>query len=893
MRPEHWLFTIPLRLRSLFRRAQADQELDDELHDHLERKTEEYVAQGMRREDAHRRARLDLGGIEQTKEKCRDARGVRLIETLWQDIRYGLRMLWQNPGFTAAAVLAIALGVGINVGIFSVLNGAALRLLPIPRAEQVVSIDQILHGRFTRNAHNGPSMFSYSEYLDYRDQNHVFSGLLAYEPFVEATLGEGKMQELSGAVATCNYFEVLGEHPARGRGFLESDCATPGGNAVVVISDDLWRGTFAADPLLVGKRIILNRTAYTVVGIAPPGFRGTEPIPSSFWVPITMQKAVDPWSDRMADDNLSWLALLGRVRRGVAMEQVRADLAVIAGRIDQLHPGRTTSLAIRTGTFFNRQMEREILTPVVSVIFAAFGLVLLVACANVANLLLARASVRQKEMALRLSIGASRWRLVRQLLTESLLLSLIGGTLGSLLAFWSFEAITRLIISHLPNEASTLAVNVAPDVRVLGCALTLTLLTGIMFGLIPALQSSRQDLNTALKEDGAHSGLGKKSGRLLRSALVGIQVAVCMIMLLAAGLLSRGLYHAQTVDPGFEMKSVATVFLNLGQQGYDENRGTAFMGRLRQRISELPGVFEVAQAECAPLSHDFSADAFTVPGHVEKIGIEYNHVSPEYFSVVGIPIVRGRGFLRGETDDSPGVVVTESTARRLWPDKDPLAKTLRGSSGREYSVIGVARDAQVAHLGDARTTYLYLPAGTPDNLRVYVLVRYVGDFPATAKGIRNVVQSLDADLPLQVTKLEDYLEVWRMPSRIVAALSGALGALALLLASIGVYGVVSYSVSRRVHEIGVRMALGAEGREIMSLVLRQAMRPVLIGGLLGVAGCAAVSWVLSSMLFGLNAHDPIAFTSVPLFLLGVAMFACYVPARRAMGVDPMVALRYE
>ena len=880
-------------LRSLFRKEQVSKELDEELNGFLELAAEEKMKQGMSRNDALRAVRLERGNLEVSKEAVRAAGWESIVETCWQDLRFAVRVLRNNPGFTAAAVLAIALGVGINVGIFSVLNGAALRLLPIPRAEQVVSIDQILHGQFKRNAHNGSSMFSYSEYLDYRDHNHVFSGLLAYEPFVEATLGGGKMKELTGALATCNYFDVLREHPAEGRGFVESDCAAPGGNAVVVISDDLWRGTFASHPSLVGKRIILNRTAYTVVGIAPPGFRGTEPIPSSFWAPITMQKVLDPWSDRMADENLSWLAVLGRVQPGVMMEQVRADLGVIAGRIDLLHPGRSTSLAVRTATFFDRQEEREILTPVVSVIFAAFGLVLLVACANVANLLLARASVRQKEIALRLSIGASRWRLVQQLLTESLLLSLIGGTLGSLLAFWSFEAITRLIISHLPHAVSTLTLNVAPDFRVLGYGLGLTFLTGIGFGLIPALQSSRQDLNTSLKEDGAHSGPGKRSGRFLRNALVGTQVAVCMILLLAAGLLLRGLYHAQTVDPGFEMKGVATMFLNLGQQGYDDTRGTAFMGRLRQRISELPGVIEVAQAECAPLSHDFSADAFTVPGRVEKIGIEYNHVSPEYFSVVGVPIVRGRGFLPGETHDSPGVVVTESTARRLWPDEDALAKTLRESDGREYSVIGVARDAQVAHLGDVHTTYLYFPAGPQDNLRVYALVRYAGDFPATAKGIRSVVQSLDADMPVDVTKLEDYLEVWRQPSRIVAALSGALGALALLLASIGVYGVVSYSVSRRVHEIGVRIALGADRTEVMKLVLEQAIGPVLIGGVVGVAACAAVSHVLSSMLFGLSAHDPIAFISVPLLLLIVAMVASYIPARRAMSVDPIVALRYE
>src|SRR5437867_2462459 len=866
MRPAHWLYTISLRLRSLFHRAQADQELDDELRDHLERKTEEYMAQGMTQEEAHRRARLDLGGIEQTKEKCRDARGVNLVENFFQDLRYGLRMLRQNPGFTAAAVLAIALGVGINVGIFSVLNGAALRLLPIPRAEQVVSIDQILHGRFKRNAHNGSSMLSYSEYLDYRDHNHVFSGLLAYEPFVEATLGGGKMKELTGTLATCNYFEVLGEHPGQGRGFLESDCAAPGGNAVVVISDDLWRGTFASHASLVGKRIILNRTAYTVVGIAPPGFRGTEPIPSSFWAPITMQKALDPWSDRMADDNLSWLAVLGRVQPGVTMEQVRADLGVIAGRIDLLHPGRTTSLAIRTATFFNRQMERAILTPVVSVILAAFGLVLLVACVNVANLLLARASVRQKEIALRLSIGASRWRLVRQLLTESLLLSLIGGTLGSLLAFWSFASITQFVTSHLPHMFSTLAVNVAPDFRVLGYALALTLVTGILFGLIPALQSSRLDLNTALKEDGAKSGPGKKSGRFLRNTLVGAQVAVCMILLLAAGLLLRGLYYAQTVDPGFEIKDVAAAFLYPKARGYDETRATAFMVRLRERLAGLPGVSEIAQAECAPLSHDFSADYFTVPGRSEKAAIEYNHVSPEYFSVVGIPIVRGRGFEPGETPDAPGIIVPESTARRLWPGEDPLGKTLREDTGREYSVIGVTKDAQVSHLGDVKTPYLYFPAAPQDNVRTYVLVRFAGDFTAIDKGVRDAVQSLDADMPVDVTKLEDYLEIWRAPSRIVAALSGALGVLAVLLASIGVYGMVSYSVSRCVREIGIRMALGADSVEVMRLVLQQAMRPVVIGALVGVAACAAVSRVLSSMLFGLSARDPIAFIFVPLFL---------------------------
>jgi macrolide transport system ATP-binding/permease protein len=887
------LRNISSGLRSLFRKEQVDQELNEELGAYLEMAAEEKIKQGMSRKDALRAVRLERGNLEVTKEVVRSAGWESFVETFWQDLRFASRMLRKNPGFTAAAVVTIAMGVGINVGIFSVLNGATLRFLPIPRAEQIISVSQIFHGRASRNTHGETSMFSYPEYLDYRNHNHVFSGLLAYMPFVEATLTGGKMQRLLGTLTSCNYFEILNEHPAQGRGFIDSDCAAPSANAVVVISDELWRGTFASDPRLVGKRIVLNRTAFTVVGIAPPRFTGTEPVPSAFWAPVTMQEALDSGRNYLADDNVSWLALLGRARPGVTMQQVRADLAIITGRIDQFHPGRTTSLAIHTATYFGRPEERDFLLPAASVILAAFGLVLLIACANVANLLLARASSRHQEIALRLSIGASRWRIVVQLLTESLLLSLFGGTLGSLLAFWSFASITQFVTSRLPHEVSTLTVNVAPDFRVLAYALALTLFTGIAFGLTPALQSSRLDLNTALKNGGSHSGPDRKSGRFLRNTLIGAQIAVCMILLLAAGLLLRGLYYAQTVNPGFEMKGVVGAFLNLRVQGYDEGRATVFIKRLREHIAALPGVTEVAQAECAPLSHDFSADHFTVPGRGEKILIEYNHVTPNYFSVVGIPIVRGRGFAPDETPDAPGIIVTESTARRLWPGEDPLGKTLREDTGREYSVIGVAKDAQVSHLGELDTTYLYYPSGPQDNVRTYVLVRSAAGFTTTAKHIRDAVQSLDPDVPVDVTTLEDYLEIWRTPSRIVAALSGVLGTLALLLASIGVYGMVSYSVSRCVREIGIRIALGADGAEVMHLVLGQAMRPVLIGGLVGMIGSAAVSHVFSSMLFGLSALDPIAFISVPFFLLAVALVASYIPARRALRVDPMVALRYE
>ena len=870
-----------------------ERELEKEIQHHLQLAATERKERGASASDAEAGARREFGNIGLVKELARDAWGWRWLEDLYEDLRYGLRVLRQNPAFTIAGVLAIALGVGINVGIFSVLNGAALRLLPIPHPEQIVSVNQIFHGHFSRNVHGEGSMFSYPEYLDYRDHNHVFTGLLAYEPFVEATLAAPRMQQLIGALTSCNYFDVLNEHPARGRGFVDSDCAEPNGNPVVVISDELWRGTFAGDPSIVGKTIMLNRTACTVIGIAPPQFTGTDPVPSSFWAPLLLQRSLDSEAHRWADDNTSWLALLGRTRPGVSIEHMRADLSVIAGRLDQLHHGRSTSLAIFTARFMSRPEERQVLIPIASVILAAFGLVLLIACANVSNLLLSRASARQKEIALRLSIGASRWRLVRQLLTESLLLSLAGGALGSLLAFWSFAGIAHFITSHLPQQFPAPAINLAPDLRVLAYALALSLLTGAAFGLVPALQSSRLDLNTALKADAGYSATHTKGGRFLRGALVGAQVAVCMILLLAAGLLLRGLYYAQTVDPGFDVKNVAQGYFNLQAQGYDEQRATEFLRRLRQRLEDLPGVTEVAQVESAPLSDDHSADHFSLDGQSGKIQIEYNHVSPEYFAVVGVPIVRGRNFAPEEGSDGSSVIVTESTARRLWPGQDPLGKTLRESGVQEYAVIGVAKDAQVSHLGQLDTMYLYLRAQPHDSLRTFVLVRFAGGAIDAAKSFRDAAQSLDASLPVNVTKLEDNFEVWRAPSRIVAGLAGALGGLALLLASIGVYGMVSYNVSRSVREIGIRMALGAEGSEVMSHVLRQAMRPVVIGVLVGVGACAGVSWLLSSMLFGLSAYDPIAFTTVPLFLLFVALIATYVPARKAMRVDPVVALRYE
>jgi macrolide transport system ATP-binding/permease protein len=815
------------------------------------------------------------------------------MQVLFQDIRYGLRMLAKNPGFTAVAVLAIALGIGVNAGIFSVLNGAALRMLPVPSAGQIVSVDQIFHGSVNRDVHGEPTLFSYSEYQDYRANNRVFSGLLAYEPFLNATLAGGRARQLYGQLTSCNYFDVLSMHPAEGRGFVETDCAVPGQGAVVVLSDELWQSAFGADASLVGKRVILNRTPFTVIGIAPQGFGGTEPIPSAFWVPITMQPAMEPDRDFLGDANVSWLSLLGRARPGVSMSQVRADLSVIASRIDQQHPGRKTSLSIRTATFLGRPEEHNFVMAAAAVILIGFGLVLLIACANVANLMLARATARQKEIAVRLSVGASRWRLIRQLLTESVMLALMGGALGSVLAFWSFEGISHFVISRLPHGFPPLAFNLTPDIRVLGYALLLTLITGVAFGLAPALQASRADLNTTLK--GVDSGTGGRTGGgFLRHSLVAAQVAVCMILLIAAGLLLRGLYFAQTVDPGFAMSGISVASLDLRTQGYKEKPAAAFEQRLKEKVAALPGVDSVIEARQIPLSDDHSGTNFSLPGKGDEFQIEDNAVSQGYFCMLGIPIVRGRDFTEEEVHAGAKVaIITETTAKSLWPGEDPIGKTLREGKNTDLQIVGIVRDAQVSHLGEKPKLFVYLPAGPKEQSQLHLMIHGGGDFAAVAAGVRGLANGLDPDVMVDVTRLEDNLEVWRTPARIVAALAGSLGVLGLLLASIGVYGVVSYAVSRRTREIGIRMTLGADGREVMNLMLRQSMRPVLIGGAIGIGGCAAVSWVLSSMLFGISAHDPIAFLLVPAFLIGIALLASYVPARRATRVNPVVALRYE
>jgi len=892
-----------LRLVALFGRERRDRDLAEEMEAHVPMHVEENLRAGMSLDEARRDARIKLGGMEQTKENYRARRGLPLLENFLSDLRFGARTLRKNPGFTAVAVLTLALGIGLNTGIFTILNGAALRLLPVPHAEEVIAVSQTyrkLQGPIHRNVRQNASFFSYSEYTAYRDQNDVFSGLLAYAPFVEVNMGGAHPQHLIGALTSCNYFDVLEVPPALGRGFTDAQCIAGNTAPAVVLSDGLWRSAFGADASIVGKRVILNRIPFTVIGVAPPGFQGSDPIPSQFWAPVNLQSSLLREPDRLADDSQSWLGLLGRSKRGISTKQTRADLGVIAGQIDLRDPGRITTVAIDTATLFSVPEERFLLLSMGGALLFAVGMVLLIACANVASLLLARATGRRKEIAVRLAMGASRGRLVQQLLTESLLIALLAGLLGSLISFWSTTGLVRFLQSNISASYWPLALNISPDLHVLAYALGLTLLTGIAFGLVPALQSSRADLIFAMKGESADSEAKPRSRNLLRGGLVAAQVAASMALLLAAGLLLRGLHRAKTIDPGFRMKNVAAIALDLNGAGYDNQRAEALQRQLLQRIAALPGVNAAAQASAVPLDDNHRATDLSIPGREDHVGVEYNYVSPAFFPLLDISIVRGRNFTETEGQTgAPVAILVESTARRLWPSEDPIGKTIRLDA--DYEVVGVAKDAHVSFLGRSDNTYAYLPAGPKQQLDLRLLISATAGSPTT-QTLRATVAALDPELAVEIVNLEENLTPWLMPGRIFSTLSGFLSGLALLLAAMGVYGLVSYGVSRRVREIGIRMALGADNRDVMALVLRQAMRPVVIGALIGIAGCAAVAWTLTTILpgdvslrflYGISPVDPVAFLGVPGLLLSVAVLASYIPARHAVKVDPMVALRYE
>ena len=811
------------------------------------------------------------------------------MSVLLQDLRYSLRMFRKSPGVALVAVIALAFGIGVNSAIFTLLNAIAFRPLAVHHAGEVVTVYQVMQGLRERNVHGSRAYFSYPEYAAYRDQNHVFAGLAA-QAAARLALGGAGARPLTGFVVSCNYFSVLSAPLAMGRGFLPEECGSSGSATVVVLSHRLWKGHYASDPRILGKQVVLNRGSFTVVGIAPEGFTGASILGSDVWAPLSVQEQWMPGRKFLTDANLSWLEVAGRLKPGVTLAAARADLAVIAAGVDRQNPGRKTKLLVDTATYMNNPEGRVPVLSLGAAILAAVSLVLVIACANLANLLLARAVGRQREIAVSLAVGASRRRLLRQLLTESLLLSTAGGVLGLLTAWSTLRAVYPMLMARLPQEVQSIALNPNPDVRIVLYSLTLAFATGIGFGLIPALQASSLDLNSTLKESG--STAGRRSG-WLRASLVAAQIAVCLVLLIAAGLLLRGLDAAQSIDPGFETRGIATAAFDLSLEGYDEPAAAAFHQRLADRLAARPGIAEVAFVDSVPLSGSRRGTRVTPQGTDAGQQITDATVSANYFQLIRVPIVRGRAFdARESSSEQHVIIVSEATARRFWPGEDPVGKRVRvGDDKFDHQVVGVARDIRATGLASVDPVFVYFAVGPRTHLSLSLLAR--GSGAAIAKAIREETQALDANVLVTPSTLEANLALFQLPSRIFSILASALGLAGLLLASLGIYGVMAYAVTQRTREIGIRMTMGAGRRDVMQLILAQAMRPVGIGVALGLAASAGVSRVLASLLYGVSPRNPAIFGGVALLLAGVALLASYLPAQRAARVDPMTALRHS
>jgi predicted permease len=911
-----WSDKLLLRLRSLFRRERIDHELDDELHFHLEQQIEEKLAAGLTPEEAQYAARRTIGGLAQIQEECRDMRRVNWIADFLQDVRYGLRMMRRSPTFTGVAVLSLALGIGANTAIFTLIDAVLIKMLPVKNPEKLVVISwgakdwpRIVtshRGSSDRiNGHVSASSFSYPTFQQFRAHKQVFSDVFAFAELEQVNVSVGGHAEMaSGHLVSGNYFSGLGVQALAGRTFIDQDDEV-GAAPTAVISFRFWNHRFGLDPSAVGKAIAVNGAPFTIIGVTPREFFGVSSgnAPDLF-IPVAMQPRVAPfWAEEYPSlfhaTGACWLRAMGRLKPGVSELQARGALDVvfrqsITAGLSSLPPKeQVPTIELSPGSKGLNDLRSEFSQPLF-ILMTVVVLVLLIACANVANLLLARATARQKETAVRLALGAGRPRLIRQLLTESVLLAIIGGTLGLALASRG----GNLLLTLVSRGETPLALNLQPDVRVLVFCLAISLLAGILFGLAPALRGTRVDLTPSLKVTAGSLGARFGRSRLrLGKVLVASQVAMSLLLLIGAGLFVRSLQKLNSIDLGFNRHNLLLFSIDGTASGYKDVRLRNVYKEIQARLQGIPGVRSVSLSRHRLIGGGASIGGVDVPGYKprpnEEMSSWMNWVGPGFFETMGIRILVGRGLTaRDGESGSKVVVINEAFARHYFPNEAPVGKRV----GDDTEIVGVAKDAKFDGVRRETTPTIYLPylQHLEAMGQMSFELRTAGNPTTIVPDVRRAVASVDGNLPLfgvktQVQQIDDSL----FEEHLFAKLVSCFGLLALLLAAIGLYGVMSFAVARRTSEIGIRVALGAQQGQVLWMVLRETMQLVAAGLCVGLPAALASTRLIRNQLFGLKPSDPFTISVATVVLVAVAVLAGYLPARRAARTDPMVALRYE
>jgi macrolide transport system ATP-binding/permease protein len=882
--------TLIRRLAALFRRERLEADLDAEVRAHLEMAAEMNRRSGMREEEAWREALRSFGGVEQTKELYREQRGLPMIETTLQDLRFGLRMLRRNPGFSILAILCLTLGIGANAAVFSWVEGILFRPYPaVSHQEQLLALAGTARGE------TGATALSWPDFLDLQRNCTLFDSFFVSK-ITGTTLSIGdRAERTTGSIVSANYFDAIGVHPVLGRGFEPGEDTGRSAHPVVVISYQLWQGRFKGDPQIIGKTQRLNGVVHTIVGVTPEGFYGTfVGWRMHFWVPASMEDIFEAGSYKLEDRGARWIEAYVRLKPGVTREQGQAEISAVAKRLEADYPdtnrGRAMQLWPLWQTPFN---NARTLLPTLEIMLAVVFFVLLIACANVGNLLLVRSFARRHEMTVRQAIGASRGRLLKQLLTEGMILSAFGAAGGLLVAYWCRHALVLLfparggVSMHLPGEI---------DWRVLAVSAGVCLIATLVVGLVPALQSGKIDLAGALKSDSAGVVGGRGRG-WVRSGLVVVQVSLSFVLLVGAGLLLQSLQKIRNSGPGFSTHGVLSTAVDLVSAGYDLQSAQNFRDELGERVRALPGVESAAFARATPLGYgSYSESPIAVDGYQpppeEQPAVEYNEVGEDYFVTMGIPLLSGREFTRA--DDEKGAlvaVVNETMAKRYWSGKDPIGERVQ-VKGRWMRVVGVAKDSKYQSVRETPKPFFYVPWRQNATVGSGMYIRTPLSAETMATAVSREVRALDGRLALyEMITMQEQVDRSTSAQLVAVTLVGVLGGLALLLAAIGLYGVMSYAVSQSSRELGLRMALGAGASNVLRLVMSRGLGLMLGGVLLGGAVALALTRLMGNMLYKVSPRDPVAFGAAFAVMTIAALTACFLPAWRAARTDPARALR--